>query len=38
MTDLLNIDSSLPAENDENLLDVLLYGYNKFNTITNQNI
>ena len=38
MTDLLNIDSSLPAENDENILDVLLYGYNKFNTITNQNI
>ena len=38
MTDLLNIDSSLPAENDENLLDVSLYGYNKFNTITNQNI
>ena len=35
---LLNIDSSLPTENDEKLLHILLYGNSKFNTITNQNI
>ena len=38
MSDLLNIDSSLPTENDEKLLDILLYGNSKFNTIINQNI
>ena len=37
MSDVLNIDSSLPTENNEKLLDILLYG-NNFNTITNQNI
>ena len=26
MSDLLKIDSSLPAENDEKLLNILLYG------------
>ena len=38
MTDLLYIDSFLPRENDEKLLDILLYGNSKFSTITNQNI
>ena len=38
MSDLLNIDSSLPVEKDEKLLDILLCGDSKFNTITNQNI
>ena len=38
MSDLLNIDSSLPAENDEKLPHILLYGNNKFNTITYQDI
>ena len=38
MSDLLNIDSSLHTENDEKLLDILLYGNSKFNTITNKNI
>ena len=37
MSDLLNIDSSLPTENDEKLLDILLYGNSKFNTTTNRN-
>ena len=38
MSDLLNTDSSLPTENDEKLLYILLYGNSKFDTITNQNI
>ena len=38
MSYLLNIGSSLPTENDEKLLHILLYGNSKFNTITNQNI
>ena len=38
MSELLNIDSSLPTENDEKLLDILLYRNSRFNTITNQNI
>ena len=38
MSDLLNIDISIPTENDEKLLDILLYGNSKFNTTTNQNI
>ena len=38
MSDLLNIDSSLSTENDEKLLDILLYGNSKLNTVTNQNI
>ena len=38
MCDLLNIDSSFSIENDEKLLDNLLHGNSKFNTITNQNI
>ena len=38
--DLLNLDSSLPTENEKNIyiLDILLYGNSKFNTITDQNI
>ena len=35
MGDLLNIDSSLPTENDENTLDILLYGNSKFNIKSN---
>ena len=31
MSDLLNIDNSLPTKNDEKLLDILLYGNSKFN-------
>ena len=38
MSDLLKIDSSLPAENDKKLLNILVYGNSKFNAITNQNI
>ena len=38
MSDLLNTDSSLPTENDEKLLYILLYGNSKFDTVTNQNI
>ena len=38
MSELLNIDGSLPTENDEKLLDILLYRNSRFNTITNQNI
>ena len=38
MSDWLNTDSSLPTENDEKLLYILLYGNSKFDTITNQNI
>ena len=38
VSDFLNIDSSVPTENDEKLLDILLYGNSKFNTTTNQNI
>ena len=32
MSDLLKIDSSLPTENDEKFLDILLHGNSKFNT------
>ena len=35
MGDLLNIDSSLPTENDEKALDILLYGNSKFNIKSN---
>ena len=38
MSDLLNIDNSLLTENDERLLDILLYGNSKFNRRTNQNL
>lgn len=38
MSDLLNLDSSLPTETDKKLLDILLFGNGKFNTETNQNI
>ena len=38
MSDLMNIDTSLTIENDEKLLDILLYRNSKINTITNQNI
>ena len=31
MSDLLKIDSSLPTENDEKLLDILLYSNSRFN-------
>ena len=34
----MNIDTSLTIENDEKLLDILLYRNSKINTITNQNI
>ena len=37
MSGLMNIDNSLPTENDEKLLD-LLCGNSKFNMETNQNI
>ena len=38
MSDLMNIDTSLTIQNDEKLLDILLYRNSKINTITNQNI
>ena len=38
LSDLINIDSSLPTENDEKLLGIKLYANKKFNTKTNDNI
>ena len=34
----VNIDSSLPTENDGKLLAIILQGNNKFNTKTNLNV
>ena len=38
ISDLMNIDSSVQTENEETLLDILLYYNRKFNTKANQNI
>ena len=38
MSDLLNIDSSLPTRKDEKIHDILLYGNSEFNVKTDYNI
>ena len=38
MSDLVNVESSLPTENDDKSLDILLSDNKKFNTKVDQNI